>query len=199
VKSACFTFAVACPKTGENLFVGPSNGPGTVRKNLSGRRKVYAAQAHTARRSRPTLEKKSFSQEQIVATERLVEGGTSVAAACRKLGITEQTFCRWKRKFAGMGVTEVRRLKQLEDENKRLKALDADLTLDKHMLQEAITKRSVWRGPHHSSVNSYATAYRDGLIVSAQRNAGSLACAAPLQDTDDCPISFDIIQRAAAL
>lgn len=52
--------------------------------------------------------KKSFTQEQIVATLRSVEGGTSIADACRKLGITEQTFYRWKRKFAGMGVAEVR-------------------------------------------------------------------------------------------
>ncbi len=85
--------------------------------------------------------KKSFTQEQIVATLRLVESGNSVADACRKLGITEQTFYRWKRKYAGMGVAEVRRLKQLEDENKRLKALVADLTLDKHMLQEVIAKK----------------------------------------------------------
>jgi len=85
--------------------------------------------------------KKSFTQEQIVATLRAVESGTSVADACRKLGITEQTFYRWKRKYAGMGVAEVRRLKQLEDENKRLKALVADLTLDKHMLQEVIAKK----------------------------------------------------------
>jgi putative transposase len=85
--------------------------------------------------------KKSFSQEQIVAALRSVEGGTSVAVACRKLGVTEQTFYRWKRKYAGMGVSDVRRLKQLEDENKRLKALVADLTLDKHMLQEVVAKK----------------------------------------------------------
>lgn len=78
--------------------------------------------------------KKTFTQEQIVATLRLVESGTSVADACRKLGITEQTFYRWKRKYAGLGVAELHRLRQLEDENKRLKALVADLTLDKHML-----------------------------------------------------------------
>ena len=85
--------------------------------------------------------KKNFTQEQVVATLRSVEGGTSVVDACRKLGVTEQTFYRWKRKFAGMGVTDLRRLKQLEDENKRLKALVADLTLDKHMLQEVIAKK----------------------------------------------------------
>ena len=85
--------------------------------------------------------KKTFTQEQIVATLRSVEGGTSVADACRKAGITEQTFYRWKRKFAGMGVAELRRLKQLEEENKKLKALVADLTLDKHMLQEVLAKK----------------------------------------------------------
>lgn len=85
--------------------------------------------------------KKSFTNEQIIATLRLVETGTSVADACRKIGITEQTFYRWKRKFAGMGVAELHRLRQLEDENKRLKSLVADLTLDKHMLQEVIAKK----------------------------------------------------------
>ena len=85
--------------------------------------------------------KKSFTNEQITATLRLVESGTSVADACRKLGITEQTFYRWKRKFAGMGIAELHRLRQLEDENKRLKSLVADLVLDKHMLQEVIAKK----------------------------------------------------------
>ena len=62
--------------------------------------------------------KKSFTQEQIVATLRLVESGTSIAETCRKLGITEQTYYRWKKKFAGMGMTKVRRrLKQPKDKN----------------------------------------------------------------------------------
>ncbi len=85
--------------------------------------------------------KKIFTQEQIISALHQAEGGTTVAEVCRKLGITEQTFYRWKRKFAGMGVAELRRLKQLEEENKKLKSLVADLTLDKHMLQEVITKK----------------------------------------------------------
>ena len=85
--------------------------------------------------------KKTFTNEQIVATLRLVESGLSVAEACRKMGISEQTFYRWKRKFAGIGVAELHRLRQLEEENKRLKALVADLSLDKHMLQEVIAKK----------------------------------------------------------
>ena len=85
--------------------------------------------------------KKSFTNEQIIYTLRQAEGGTSVAEVCRKTGITEQTFYRWKRKFAGMGVAELARLRQLEDENKKLKSLVADLTLDKHMLQEMLRKK----------------------------------------------------------
>ena len=79
--------------------------------------------------------------EQIIYTLQQVEGGTSVAELCRKTGITEQTFYRWKKKFAGMGVAELARLRQLEDENKKLKSLVADLTLDKHMLHEVLRKK----------------------------------------------------------
>lgn len=85
--------------------------------------------------------KKSFTNEPIIYTLRQVEGGTSVAEVCRKTGVTEQTFYRWKKKFAGMGVAELARLRQLEDENKKLKGLVADLTLDKHMLQEVLRKK----------------------------------------------------------
>ncbi len=85
--------------------------------------------------------KKNFTNEQIIYTLRQVEGGTSVAEVCRKTGITEQTCYRWKRKFAGMGVAGLARLRQLEDENKKLKSLVADLTLDKHMLQEVLRKK----------------------------------------------------------
>lgn len=85
--------------------------------------------------------KKSFTNEQIIYTLRQVEGGTAVSEVCRKTGITEQTFYRWKKRFAGMGVAELARLRQLEDENKKLKSLVADLTLDKHMLQEVLRKK----------------------------------------------------------
>ncbi len=87
------------------------------------------------------MPKKVFAEERIVSARRQAESGTPVVEVCRKLGVTEQTFYRWKRKFAGMGVAELRRLRQLEDENKRLKQLVADLTLDKQMLQEVITKK----------------------------------------------------------
>jgi putative transposase len=87
------------------------------------------------------MPKKTFTEEQIASALRQAEAGTPVAEICRKLGVTEQSFYRWKRKFAGMGVAELRRLQQLEEENRRLKQLVADLTLDKHMLQEVVGKK----------------------------------------------------------
>jgi putative transposase len=87
------------------------------------------------------MPKKVFAEEQIVYALRQAESGTPVVEVCRKLGVTEQTFYRWKRKFAGLGVAELRRLRQLEDENRRLKQLVADPTLDKHMLQEVVRKK----------------------------------------------------------
>jgi putative transposase len=79
------------------------------------------------------MRKTAFTEEQIAYTLRQAEAGTAVGEICRKLGISQQTFYRWKKKFAGMGVAELRRLRQLEDENKQLKQLVADLSLDKHM------------------------------------------------------------------
>jgi putative transposase len=72
---------------------------------------------------------------------REAESGTPVADVCRSIGVSEATFYVWKKKYANLGVSELRRLKQLEDENGRLKRLVADLTLDKNILQEVIRKK----------------------------------------------------------
>ena len=85
--------------------------------------------------------KKRFTEAQIAFALRQAEAGTAVEEITRKLGISEATFYRWKKKYAGLGVSEMRRLKQLEDENRRLKQLVADLTLDKQMLQEVLSKK----------------------------------------------------------
>ncbi len=85
--------------------------------------------------------KKRFTQAQIAFALRQAESGTPLEQIIRKMGISEATFYRWKKKFGGLGVAEIRRLKQLEDENKRLKRLVADLTLDKQMLQDALSKK----------------------------------------------------------
>lgn len=87
------------------------------------------------------MKKSKFTEEQIAFALKQAEGGTRVAEVCRKMGISEATFFNWKKKFGGMGVAELRRLRQLEDENQRLKRLVADLSLDKEMLQEVLKRK----------------------------------------------------------
>jgi putative transposase len=82
-----------------------------------------------------------YTPEQIAMTLRQAETGTPVEEICRKLGISEPTFYRWKKRFGSLGVPEVRELRQLREENRKLKQLVADLTLDKHLLREAVGKR----------------------------------------------------------
>lgn len=84
------------------------------------------------------MKRKRYTEEQIAFALRQAEAGTPVVEVTRKMGITEQTYYRWKKKYAGMGVAELRRLKQLEEENKKLKQLVADLSLDKKMLQDVV-------------------------------------------------------------
>ena len=84
------------------------------------------------------MKRKRYTEEQIAFALRQGESGTPVAEIVRKMGVTEQTYYRWKKKYAGMGVAEVRRLKQLEEENRKLKQLVADLSLDKKMLQDVV-------------------------------------------------------------
>jgi putative transposase len=79
--------------------------------------------------------------EQIALALRQAEAGTPVGEICRKLEIAEATFYRWKRKFGDLGVSELRELRQLRDENRRLKGVVADLTLDKQILQESLRKK----------------------------------------------------------
>ena len=87
------------------------------------------------------MKKKQYTEEQIAFALRQADTGTPVAELIRKMGIPEQTFYRWKKLYAGMGVSELRRMKQLEEENRKLKQLVADLSLDKAMLQEVVAKK----------------------------------------------------------
>lgn len=84
------------------------------------------------------MPRKRFTNEQIAFALRQAENGATVDEVCRKMGVSEPTFYRWKKQFVGMGVPEIRRLKQLEDENGKLKRLVADLTLDRSMLQDVL-------------------------------------------------------------
>jgi len=87
------------------------------------------------------MKRKRYSDEQIVYALRQAEGGAKVVEICRKLGVTEQTFYRWGKKYAGVGISELRELRQLREENRKLKHLVADLSLDKHILQEVLSKK----------------------------------------------------------
>jgi putative transposase len=87
------------------------------------------------------MKKKRFSAEQIVAILKQAELGIPVAKLIRQVGVSEQTFYRWKKKYTGLEVDQVRQLKQLQEENSRLKRLVADLTLDKAMLQDVLSKK----------------------------------------------------------
>jgi putative transposase len=87
------------------------------------------------------MRKSKYTEEQIVKVLREVDSGAKVQDVVRRLGITETTFYRWKSKYGGLEVSDVKRLKALEDENRKLKTLVADLTLDKQALQHLLGKK----------------------------------------------------------
>lgn len=87
------------------------------------------------------MKKSRYTEEQIAFVLKQAELGISVEEVCRKIGITEQTFYRWKTKYGGMLPSDMKRLKQLEEENAQLKKLVADLSLDKAMLQDVLSKK----------------------------------------------------------
>jgi putative transposase len=87
------------------------------------------------------MRKSKFTPEQIIQALRQAESGTPVVEIARKLGVTETTFYQWKKHYAGLDVSELRELKQLPDENRKLKEIVADLTLDKAILRDALGKK----------------------------------------------------------
>ena len=87
------------------------------------------------------MKKSRFTEEQIVRVVKAVEGGMPVADASRQFGVSRNTIHLWRKKFQGLEVSDAKRLKTLEDENRRLKRLVADLTLDKQMLQDVVSRK----------------------------------------------------------
>jgi putative transposase len=87
------------------------------------------------------MPRKGHSEEQIVYALRQAEAGKKVGDICREMGVSQQAFYSWKKRYAGVGVSELRELRQLREENRKLKTLVADLTLDKHVLQEVLSKK----------------------------------------------------------
>lgn len=88
------------------------------------------------------MKKTKFTEAQIVFALRQAENGVKVEEVCRKLGISDATFYNWKKKYGSLGVAELKKLKQLEEENSRLKQIVADLALDKQMLQDVLKKNA---------------------------------------------------------
>ena len=87
------------------------------------------------------MKKSRFTEVQVAYALRQAEAGTAVTDVCRSLGISEATFYIWKKKYAGLGLSELRELRQLREENSKLKHLVADLSLDRHILQEIVQKK----------------------------------------------------------
>ena len=87
------------------------------------------------------MKKSKFTEPQIIFALKQSETGVTVAEVCRKMGLSEATFYNWKKKYGGLGVPELRRLRQLEEENAKLKSIVADLSLDKQMLQDVLKKK----------------------------------------------------------
>lgn len=87
------------------------------------------------------MKKSRFSEQQIAFILRQAEEGTSIGEVCRKAGISEATYYVWRKKYGGLMPSEMKRLKQLDEENQRLKKLVADLSLDKEMLQDVIKRK----------------------------------------------------------
>ena len=87
------------------------------------------------------MKKSTFTDEQIIAVLKRADAGEGVAELCRQAGISDSTFYRWKAKYDGLDVNELKRLKQLEDENRRLKQIVADLTLDNTALKDVLAKK----------------------------------------------------------
>lgn len=90
---------------------------------------------------RPYTKKSRYTEEQIAFALKQAETGMPVAEVIRRIGLSKQTFYYWKKVYAGVGVGELRRVRQLEDENRKLKQLVADLSLDKHILQDVLAKK----------------------------------------------------------
>ena len=107
------------------------------------------------------MKRSRFSEEQIAYAIQQAESGTPVGDFCRQLGVSDATFYAWKGKYAHLGVSELRRLRQVEEENSRLKRLVADLSLDKHMLSDALRQQvygpldvGIWPMPDRGSAIS---------------------------------------------
>ena len=104
-------------------------------------RLVVSSAGRLGQPEEPQMPRKGRSYEDIIHALHQVEGGEKVTEVCRRLGVSEQAFYRWKKQFTGLGLQELRELRSLRHENSKLKQVVADLTLDRHILQEIVRKK----------------------------------------------------------
>ena len=136
------------------------------------------------------MKKSKFTEQQILFALKQGDAGQPISDVCRQMGISEATYYVWKKRYANMGLLEVRELRQLRDENARLKRLVADLTLDRHVLQEVIKKRS-----SHAQTPRYRT--MDTRLLPAECPQG-LQAELPAHRHVVLPLAGSRQQRAAA-
>src|ERR1041385_6765799 len=119
------------------------------------------------------MKRSKFTESQIVFALKQAETGVAVAEVCRKMGISEATFYDWKKKYGGLGPDELRRLRQLEEENARLKRIVADLTLDKEMLQDVLKKS--FKEPAAKTVGRTSAGGLSGVRTESLRGGAAVA------------------------
>ena len=119
------------------------------------------------------MKKSKFTEEQILFALKQADAGQPVGDVCRQMGISEATFCVWKKRYGNLGLLEVRELRQLRDENARLKRLVADLTLDRHILQDVVKKRfSGLPAPRYCTMDTRLLSVERAAVLPAHRLAG---------------------------
>ena|SRR6185436_14248928 len=131
------------------------------------------------------MKRSKFSEEQIVYASRQTESGTRVDDLCRQLGVSDATVYAWKKQYAHLGVSELRCLRQVEEENSLLKRLVADLSLNKHMLSEALRKKSKARTPA-----------RTGRLVSRDVSGPLPAGLSPRPVQSGCMVPTQLSERS---
>lgn len=139
------------------------------------------------------MKKSKFTEEQIAFALKQAESGTTVEEICRKMGISQATFYAWRKKLGGSGVSELRRLRQLEEENRKLKKLVADLSLDKAMLQDVLLKKALKPTQRKTLVGHLVDRYRVGVrraceVVKESRSAWYYQP----RENDDAPLLLRI-------
>jgi len=116
------------------------------------------------------MKKSRYTEEQLSFALKQAETGTAVAEVIRRMAVSEQTFYRWKKVCGGLGVGELRRVKQLVDENRKLKQLVADLSLDKHILQDVLSKKLLRLGGGASSSRTFQELWQASHRLSERRS-----------------------------